>query len=260
MLPRWPTETCVSSSYSSFDRDGLQGHCESLHHAGHLAASPVDVRAKRRSLAQSMQLVSVGTVEPMQRNDSRPHPLTLIRHGESTWNKSATVQGQSDDATLTKNGRLQVRDALDALSVQRFDAVISSDLQRALETAQIIADFFGLDVTTTPELRERSFGIYEGGPLVELDSSASGIREGRVVDAAACPEGGESLTDLYERCGELVEDLRIRTHRQRILLVTHGGTIRALRAYCAHSGMEGMAWEPVSNASIWTLDLGQAHG
>ncbi len=186
-------------------------------------------------------------------HDAHPHPLILIRHGESTWNESAAVQGQADGATLTENGRRQVFDALETLRNETIDEIIASDLQRTVETAQIIADALGLRVTTSRALRERSFGIYEGRPLADLGSEVSGILDGRVVDATARPEGGESLDDVYNRVRSFIEVLHHRDDHPRVLLVTHGGTIRVTRAYGARARMQDSAWEPVTNASVWTV-------
>jgi probable phosphoglycerate mutase len=131
----------------------------------------------------------------------------------------------------------------------------SSDLTRARETAAIVDDALGLQVAIAPALRERSYGVYEGRPLSELPSSASGIHDGRVVDSSARPEGGESLDDLYERCAKFIESLRA-AGNDRLLLVTHGGTIRALRAYCAGLVMQDLEWDKVSNCSVWPIDIG----
>jgi probable phosphoglycerate mutase len=191
----------------------------------------------------------------MNIDNSRAHPLTLIRHGESTWNESATIQGQADGAALTDKGRRQVRKSAATLGNGTFDEVISSDLRRAVETAQIVAEALGLSVTTSSALRERSFGIYEGRPLADLGPELSGILDGKVVDASAHPEGGESLDVFYNRVGSYVEELRRREGRPRVLLVTHGGTIRVIRAYGAATGMQDSLWYPVANASIWSVDL-----
>jgi broad specificity phosphatase PhoE len=179
----------------------------------------------------------------------------LIRHGESTWNESATVQGHADGATLTDNGREQVRDALAALRPQGIASIISSDLRRTVETAQIIADGLDLEISTTPALRERSFGVFEGRPIADLGPEVSGIHDGMVVDADARPHGGESLDEFYGRVGLFLETLRHRRGPNRILLVTHGGTIRVAHAYGARTPMLGSRWYRVSNASIWNLDL-----
>lgn len=191
----------------------------------------------------------------MRDDHSQSQPLILIRHGESTWNESATVQGHADGATLTEKGRQQVRDALVTLRPQGIEAIISSDLQRTVETAQIIADALDLTITTSPALRERSFGVFEGRPLADLAPENSGIRDGKVIDATAHPEGGESLDDFYERVGSFIETLRDRQDQSRVLLVTHGGTIRVARAYGTRTRMQDSLWYRVSNASIWTIEL-----
>lgn len=181
--------------------------------------------------------------------------MILIRHGESTWNESGTVQGQADGATLTENGRRQVRNRAETFRNAAFDEIISSDLQRTVETAQIIADVMGLTVTTSSALRERSFGVYEGRPLADLGPHVSGILDGKVVDASAQPEGGESLDDFYDRVGSYMEILRSREDRPRLILVTHGGTIRVIRAYGAGTLMQDSLWYPVENASLWPVNL-----
>src|SRR5665213_1183553 len=191
----------------------------------------------------------------MHTDASRTQPMILIRHGESTWNESGTVQGQADGATLTENGRRQVRNRAETFRNAAFDEIISSDLQRTVETAQIIADVMGLTVTTSSALRERSFGVYEGRPLADLGPQVSGILDGKVVDASAQPEGGESLDDFYDRVGTYMEILRSREDRPRLILVTHGGTIRVIRAYGAGTLMQDSLWYPVENASLWPVNL-----
>ena len=179
--------------------------------------------------------------------------LVLVRHGESTWNDLRLVQGQNDEALLTERGRAQARAVGNALRRQEFDAILSSDLSRALETAEILAELLELPVETSPALRERSFGLFEGRPLKELTPSRSGIEGGRVVDDLAHPEEGESLRELLERSGQLIEALRISRPNERLLLVTHGGTIRAIRAFCAGVTMVDLPWDRVANCSVWNV-------
>src|ERR1700722_14221815 len=100
--------------------------------------------------------------------ESPESPLVLVRHGESTWNELRLVQGQDDRATLTDLGRQQARDVAHELSSRDFDLIVSSDLRRAMETAAIIAGLLDLEVESEPTLRERGFGVAEGGPLDQL--------------------------------------------------------------------------------------------
>lgn len=188
------------------------------------------------------------------RTDAR---VVLLRHGESTWNELEIVQGQLDDARLSANGRSQASAVAETLRHYSFKWIVTSDLTRARETAAIVDDALGLEVAIAPGLRERSYGVFEGRPLSELPSSASGVHNGRVVDSSARPEGGESLDDLYERCANFIHSLRA-AGNERLLLVTHGGTIRALRAYCEGLVMQGLQWNKVSNCSIWPIAIGPA--
>ena len=113
----------------------------------------------------------------------------------------------------------------------------------------------GLAVHADPALRERCFGVFEGHPLHTLDAGRSGIRDERVVDTTARPEGGESLDDLYERAKMFVDGLADRPRSGDVVIVTHGGTIRALRAYCTGAPMLGTRWDVVPNGSVWKIEL-----
>ncbi len=78
----------------------------------------------------------------------------------------------------------------------------------------------------------------------------------RVVDATARPEGGESLDDLYERARMFVDGLADRARSGDVVIVTHGGTIRALRAYCAGAAhAAARRWDVVPNGSVWKIEL-----
>jgi broad specificity phosphatase PhoE len=183
--------------------------------------------------------------------------VVLLRHGQSTWNERHLVQGQLDDARLSAKGRSQASAVAETLRDAAFKWIVTSDLTRARETAAIVDDALGLEVAVAPALRERSYGVYEGRPVAELPSSLTGIHDGRVVDSTARPEGGESLDDLYERCAKFIDSLRA-AGNDRLLLVTHGGTIRALRAYCDGLVMQDLVWDRVSNCSVWPLNIGTA--
>jgi probable phosphoglycerate mutase len=179
--------------------------------------------------------------------------LILIRHGQSTWNGAHLVQGHNDTAVLTELGRRQALESVSTLRGLGFQKIISSDLARARETAQIIAQELGLGIETTRELRERSYGTLEGQPFEQLTPERSGIENDLVVDATAHPPGGESLDNLYARTGTFIEETRRLRPGQSLLIVTHGGTIRSIRAYCQGQPMLGLTWDPVTNCSIWPI-------
>jgi probable phosphoglycerate mutase len=185
-------------------------------------------------------------------NESRAGGTTIwmVRHGESTWNVQGRVQGQADGPLLTDEGHRQS----EAVAAQFRDCAIgkiySSDLERARQTAAHLGAALGLPVTHDRSLRERCFGVREGLPLRALDAAVSGIEGDRVVDASARPDGGESLNEVYERVGAFLEWVDTQHHDGDVLLVSHGGAIRAMRAYCAGMPMNGTAWDVVANSSV----------
>ena len=184
-----------------------------------------------------------------------PHhgSITLVRHGESTWNVRGLIQGQNDVAQLTDIGRAQARAVAKSLKSLGFDRLVTSDLARARETAEIIGSELALTPTPDSLLRERCFGVLEGQPQEMLDSDSSGIVEGVIVDPDARPEAGESFRDVVTRAGIFVEATRDHAKGERLLVVTHGGTIRALRAYVEAQPLEGLDAIAVGNCSVWEL-------
>jgi 2,3-bisphosphoglycerate-dependent phosphoglycerate mutase len=185
-------------------------------------------------------------------NESRTGGTTIwmVRHGESTWNVQGRVQGQADGPLLTEEGHRQSEAVAAQFRDRTIGKIYSSDLERARQTAAHLGAELGLPVTHDRALRERCFGVREGLPLSALDAAASGIEGDRVVDATARPDGGESLDEVYERVGAFLEWVDSQNHDGDVLLVSHGGAIRAMRAYCAGTPMSGSAWDVVANSSV----------
>jgi 2,3-bisphosphoglycerate-dependent phosphoglycerate mutase len=176
--------------------------------------------------------------------------LWLVRHGETNWNAMGWVQGQTDGSRLTRNGRRQIRRVAALLVDQGIECVYSSDLHRALETADIVAGRLGREIRIDPRLRERSFGTAEGTPSTSLSAESTGIRTGMVVDARARFAGGESLLEVHHRCAQFLVRLSDRPPRGDVAVIAHGGSIRMLRACLEGVEPTGMAWETVDNASV----------
>jgi len=143
--------------------------------------------------------------------------FALIRHGQTDWNAQRRLQGVTD-ISLNDVGRGQARDAVDVLSGYEWDAIVSSPLSRAAETAGVIADGLGLSVVRhIPELTERSFGAAEGlqaGPELEAVRIPGGYRGAESEDEAAA-RGLGALEALAEE---------FRGHR--VLVVAHGTLLR----------------------------------
>ena len=143
--------------------------------------------------------------------------FALIRHGQTDWNAERRLQG-STDIPLNDVGRGQARDAVAAVSGYEWDAVVSSPLGRAAETADLIAAGLGLSVARhIPELAERSFGEAEGlqaGPELEALRIHGGFQGAETEDAAA-----------FRGLGAL-EALAEEFRGRRVLVVAHGTLLR----------------------------------
>ena len=103
--------------------------------------------------------------------------LLAIRHGETVWNSEKRYQGHGD-SPLTETGRNQVAALGRRMEKIRFDALISSDLGRAQQTASIVADYTGHSLEIDSRLRERNYGIFEGMTVPEIKAGHSKILNG----------------------------------------------------------------------------------
>jgi probable phosphoglycerate mutase len=189
----------------------------------------------------------------MNAPDEGAQNVWMVRHGESTWNVLGLIQGHAEGPTLTEKGRQQSVAVAERFRAGEVGAIYSSDLTRAQQTAALIGAGLGLPVESDRRLRERCFGSYEGLPLRALNSEQSGLRGDRVTDASARPDGGESLDEVYERAADFLTQLQDRHGSGNVIVVTHGGTLRALRAYCAGVSMNGSEWDTVPNGSVWCV-------
>lgn len=180
-------------------------------------------------------------------------PITLLRHGETEWNALHIIQGQDNTARLNDKGREQARIAGESLGDMGFELIVTSDLARAQETASIISSILLLNAVIDPLLRERSFGVLEKGPASALLSTHSGISDHVLVDPDARPLEGESFRDMVDRSVLFLDRVATEWTTTRLLVVTHGGTIRALRAATSRTPLDGLIWDRVGNCSLWTI-------
>jgi broad specificity phosphatase PhoE len=209
---------------------------------------PPTTRHARRCL-QSRLFANV--VEVTTRSDESL--ITLIRHGESDWNELGLIQGQDNRARLTVRGRIQAQSAAETIRQLNLDYLVTSDLERARETADIIGAAIGLLPTADAMLRERCFGVFEGRPIGELTPELTGLEHHVIVNPDARPPGGESFNDVVARASLVIKRLRDERAGQRGLIVCHGITIRALRASVSEEPLEGSSWYAVNNCSVWSL-------
>ena len=160
---------------------------------------------------------------PAQRNaELSPTRLLVARHGQSEWNAVGRWQGQAD-APLSDEGMRQAADA--GLVLGTFDSVWASDLQRASLTANIIAEIIGIGpVLVDPRLRETDVGPWQGLTHDEVEQGWPGY----LADHRR-PEGFEPYDDAAERMMAAFRDIARANPGGEVLVVSHGGAIRAVR-------------------------------
>ena len=178
-----------------------------------------------------------------------PLTLLLVRHGQSEWNAEGRMQGQTAHVPLTALGHEQAAAAAEQLAQRRPGALISSDLRRAVQTAQHCARATGLELLTTPALREQGYGVLEGRPSRELWDVVDW------TDPHWSADGGESLAELHARVAAFVEELKADPPADVVALVTHGDTIRAVQAIAAGLGPDEMPAITPHNGSVTEVAL-----
>jgi phosphoserine phosphatase len=150
--------------------------------------------------------------------------VLLARHGQSDWNAARRWQGHAD-RPLTEKGREQARALAERLRHVELDAVYSSDLRRAAETAAAVSG----DVIELPELREVDVGSWSGLTRAEAEER---FPEGVARWREGFPgwDDGESYEQMTERVVGAVLRIALAHEGGRVLVVSHGGPIRALHA------------------------------
>ena len=154
--------------------------------------------------------------------------ICFVRHGETDWNVEKRIQGLID-IPLNATGRAQALAMAYLAAHVSFDALYSSDLTRALDTAHALSQREGLEIHRLPQLRERNYGIFQSITAAE---GAERFPEAYALYRARDPhydfETGESMLDFAARVTDGVEAM-VRHHAgQTIAAVTHGGVLDIL--------------------------------
>jgi probable phosphoglycerate mutase len=151
--------------------------------------------------------------------------ICFIRHGETDWNVIKRIQGQTD-LPLNETGRAQALAMAFNAGHHDFSAIYSSDLERARETAKMLAERRGLEVRAMPQLRERHYGIFQG---ITAGEGAQRYPEAYAHYMARDYEydfsTGESMCSFAERIGAAMEELNRHHGGQIIAVVTHAGVL-----------------------------------
>jgi broad specificity phosphatase PhoE len=157
--------------------------------------------------------------------------LLLVRHGETDWNAESRWQGHADPS-LNALGRRQAERLAAELAGERLDAAYSSDLRRALETAEILAERLGVSVQPVRELREIDVGSWSG---LTTDEIRERLPDGfdRLKQLGYGWDGGETPEELQDRVVAALRRIVANHPGGRVLVVAHGGVLRVVGAEAA---------------------------
>lgn len=182
--------------------------------------------------------------------DQEATRVIAIRHGETDWNVDSRIQGQLD-IPLNANGRWQAKQLAAAVAHEGISVLYASDLQRALQTAQAIADAAGLSAVPDRGLRERGFGVFEGLTFNEISERWPGpAARWRRHDPDFGPEYGETLHQFYTRSVDTATRLAAMHPGCTIAIVAHGGVLDCLYRAASHLPLDAPRSWRVDNASI----------
>jgi isoleucyl-tRNA synthetase len=162
----------------------------------------------------------IGSLAELQERAPAKNRYLLMRHGEAEQNVAGIVSGWPEKKAwqLTEKGREQVRKSAQALKAEGIDLIVASDLTRAKETAEMIAEELGVPVQFDERLRELGLGAANGMTVDEFHALFASQSE----RFAKAPEGGENLREVRSRMVRFVKELQAQHAGKTILLVSHG--------------------------------------
>jgi probable phosphoglycerate mutase len=193
--------------------------------------------------------------------------LLIIRHGETAWNVERRLQGHVD-IPLNETGLQQARALSIALGNEHIDAIICSDLQRAIQTAEIIARPKNLVCQINPLWRERSFGGFEGELIntleqrfpVEYAAWRSYQVDSRFPVNAQGVDNGESVRQFNARIENALIDMVANYADQKIAVVAHGGILECAYRMSQQLPLNAPRNVSMLNASINRFELSVVNG
>lgn len=184
--------------------------------------------------------------------------LYFVRHGRTEWNEEGRFQGANGDSPLLPSSIQQIKKLGHALSAIRFDAVFSSDLKRAVDTAQLIKDqnHFPLHLEKSPELREWSLGQLEGCKIDTIRAKYPQEMEAFRHDLSQFHHDlfdAESVSETTKRTCDFVKSLKEK-ELDTVLIVGHGANLTAsIRTLLGYKPEELRKNGGLTNASVTIL-------
>lgn len=185
--------------------------------------------------------------------------LLLIRHGQTAWNVEHRLPGQLPDVALNETGRQQVARLADALTIIPISALISSPLERAYDTAEILARGRDLTIEREPDLVDTNVGRWTGKIIDDIAKNDADWRA-YVRNPTVAPQGVETFPQVQQRVVAAVERCRAREQVGAYpAFVAHADVIKLLLAH--YTGLEaGRAGTlAIDNASVSIVELEEEH-
>lgn len=188
-----------------------------------------------------------------------PTQVLFIRHGETDWNRIKRIQGHIDIPLATSGveqaQRLAERLAIEAREGSRLDAVYSSDLLRAQQTAQPFADVLGLSLQLNKGLRERNYGAFQGHDSDEIASRfPDEYAQWQTRDPGFSPPEGESQRVFYHRVLHAIEPIVAAHPDGRIAVVAHGGVLDCVYRFANGLPLDAPRTYALLNTSVNLVD------
>ncbi len=177
--------------------------------------------------------------------------LLLVRHGNTEYNNTRRFAGCGSDIEMTATGHRQIECLRDRLANEKIEVVYSSNLKRALTTAEVLCANYKLEITPCPELREMDYGEIEGLTFDEISHRYPEVAELIAnFNLSLKFPGGEGFEEFVERTSQFLNRLKKHTPSQTILVVSHSGPLRTL--VCRLLGIDlGHWWQlRCDNASL----------
>jgi 2,3-bisphosphoglycerate-dependent phosphoglycerate mutase len=186
--------------------------------------------------------------------------ILFIRHGETEWNRVKRIQGFIDiplaTSGLEQAERLAHRLADEAQQGARLDAIYSSDLQRAQQTAQPIAQVLGLPLQLREGLRERSYGAFQGYDRDEIaERYPDEYERWQSRDAGFAPPEGESMRTFYHRVMDAITPIVAAHPGGRVACVAHGGVLDCVYRFARDLSLEVPRDYALLNTSVNVVDF-----
>ena len=180
--------------------------------------------------------------------------ITLVRHGQTISNMNDHIQGQ-EDGELSELGKRQSEAVAERLLQLEFGAIYCSDLGRTRETLQPYLDLSSAsEVNYLKSIREKAYGELEGIVAQEYLQLVEESEDSRL--GFRCP-GGENFYDVHERVGEFLEGIRKKHVGESLLVVSHGGPIKAMLSHLLNKPFEETFLQEIRNCSVSQFQLGE---